>query len=98
LHISFLFHYFTPYLKNEIMKTTLTPSAFCAEYHKETNSGRITFTQAACRRFCNTYTHIDYDMLTNIQKDILKGEMALMSNVYYHEYGVWDGQKINIKL
>ena len=80
------------------MKNTITPAAFCAEYHKETNSGRITFSGSVSRRFCNTYTHIDFDLLSSVQKTLLKGHMQTLSNTFFHEYGSWDGKRIDINI
>lgn len=81
-------------------KQILSPRHYCSEKGTELQNGRITFSKAQIKYFCNTYTYHDFNSLNKISMELLKGRMI---NFYtddkrYIKSENWDGIKLEMGL
>lgn len=81
-------------------KQILTPSEYCFEKGSELQNGRITFSKAQKKYFCNTYTYHDFNNLSKLSVELLTGRMINFYTGYksYIKSEGWDGIKLEMDL
>lgn len=83
----------------KMFKNVLSPEDYLGEKCSEDENGKLKFTTAVIRDFCDTYTSIDYDILTKTDKAILRNKLFSLASLNRFpgtQNTLWDGKKIDI--